>query len=214
MLVLPPSGVSGRRYPLILSIHGGPHGSDEPSWNLQDQLLAATGYAVLHVDCRGSLSYGYAFADRIARDFPGPASDDLVGGVDAAIAAGFADPDRLFVTGGSARGELTAWIVGRTHRFKAAVAIKPVINATSEGLTTVQYGSSRSSYGTYPRDNPQLYWRRSPLSLIDHVTTPTLLMFGENDRNTPAGEAEQFYDALKLLGVPAALVLGPDADHA
>ena len=214
LLVMPPGAALGRRYPMILSIHGGPHAFDEPTWSVQDQLLAAAGYALLHVDYRGSLSYGFAFADRIARDFPGAAYDDLMAAVDAAIATGVADPDRLFVTGGSAGGELTAWIVGRTHRFKAAAAVKPVINAVSEGLTTVQYGSGRSSYGAYPWENPQLYWQRSPLSLVDHVTTPTMLMVGENDHNTPAGEAEQFYAALKLLEIPAALVIVPDAGHA
>ena len=213
LLLLAPTERPGRCRPMILSIHGGPHGFDERGWSTQDQLFAAAGYAVLHVDYRGSLSYGFAFADGIARDFPGAAYEDLMSGIDAVVADGMADPNRLFVIGGSAGGELTAWTVGRTHRFRAAVAVKPVINAISESLTTVQYGATKSSYGTYPWQDIQAYWRASPLSLVDQVTTPTLLMVGENDRNTPAGEAEQFYDALKLLGKPTALVIVPDAGH-
>ena len=123
--------------------------------------------------------------------------------VDAAVASGIADPDNLFVTGGSGGGILTAWIVGKTDRFKAAAAQKPVINWTSMALTADGIPSSRRYWmGTMPWENYQSYWARSPLSLIANVKTPTLVVVGSEDYRTPVSEAEQFYAALKLKGVP------------
>jgi len=211
-LVCPPARPC-RNLPLILMIHGGPYGYDDPTWNGEDQLLAAAGYAVLHVNYRGSLGYGFAFADRIARDFPGPSYADLMSGVDAAIAAGIADRDRLFVAGGSAGGMLAAWTVGSTNRFKAAVVVKPVINEISDALVTDQFASLGAAVGKLPWEDPIAYWRRSPLSLVGRVATPTLVMVGEQDHRTPIGEAQQFFNALQLRGVPSRLVLFPDAGH-
>jgi dipeptidyl aminopeptidase/acylaminoacyl peptidase len=120
----------------------------------------------------------------------------------------------LFVTGGSGGGILTAWIVGKTHRFNAAAAQKPVINWTSMALTAdgVPF-FGRYWMGSMPWENYQSYWSRSPLSLVANVKTPTLVVVGSEDYRTPASEAEQFYAALKLKGVPTTFVKVPDASH-
>ena len=129
-------------------------------------------------------------------------------------AAGIADPDNLFVTGGSGGGVLTAWIVGKTNRFRAAVTQKPVIDWASFVLTA-DNPSYFSSYwfGHYPWEDPQGYWARSPLSLVGNVTTPTMVVVGSEDYRTPVSEAEQYYAALQQRGVPTALVKVPGASH-
>ena len=213
-LTLPPGWTPGRRVPLVLAIHGGPYGADDPWWDTQDQLVASAGYAVLHANYRGSISYGFAFSDRIARDYPGPSYTDLMSAVDAAVAQGFADPDRLFVTGGSAGGMLAAWIVGSTDRFRAAVAMKPIINEVSEALTEDQATANRETFGAYPWDDPEAYAARSALGRVGRVRTPTMLVVGDLDKRTPATEAQQFYTALKLRGVPTAFAVMPGAGHA
>lgn len=213
-MMTPPDYDPARRYPTILEIHGGPFASYAPVWSTDDQLYAAAGYVVVYANPRGSTSYGEQFANLIHHNYPSEDYDDLMSVVDAAIATGHADPDNLFVTGGSGGGLLTAWIVGRTNRFRAAVSQKPVINWTSEVLTTDGYNSmARYWFGAMPWEDPQQYWRRSPLSLVGHVTTPTAVMVGENDQRTPPSEAEQFYAALQLRGVPTALIRVPSASH-
>jgi dipeptidyl aminopeptidase/acylaminoacyl peptidase len=212
-MVTPPDYDPSRAYPMILVIHGGPYGADGPSWSSQYQLFASAGYVVVYANPRGSISYGSAFSYQINYDFPDHDYDDLMSVVDAAIARGVADPARLFVTGGSAGGELTAWIVGKTKRFKAAAALKPVIDQTSDILTSDQYLVAGNLFGNFPWQDPSSFWKHSPLSLVGKVATPTLLMVGEEDRRTPPGEAEQFYDALQLRRIPTELVLVPGASH-
>ncbi|MBR0553570.1 S9 family peptidase [Stakelama marina] len=213
-LVTPPTRKSGERVPLILEIHGGPNAAYGPSFSTDDQLYAAAGYAVLYVNPRGSTSYGEEFANLIDRAYPGTDYDDLMAAVDAAIADGTADPDNLFVTGGSGGGVLTAWIVGKTDRFKAAATQKPVINWTSEALTMdMTTFTSRYWFDKKPWEAPMKYWQRSPLSLVGNVKTPTLVVVGSNDYRTPVSEAEQYYAALQIRGVPTALVKVPGASH-
>ena len=213
-MMTPPGYDPSRRYPTILEIHGGPFASYGPLWSSEDQLYAAAGYLVLYANPRGSTSYGEAFADRIHHNYPSQDYDDLISVVDAAIAKGLADPDHLYVTGGSGGGLLTAWIVGKTDRFKAAVAQKPVIDWASEVLTVDVYTfMSKYWFGKTPWEDPEGYWKRSPLSLVGNVRTPTLVMVGEEDRRTPGSEAEQYYAALQLRGVPTALVRVPGAGH-
>jgi dipeptidyl aminopeptidase/acylaminoacyl peptidase len=213
-ITLPPNHVQGRRVPLILEIHGGPYAAYGPHFSTDDQLYAAAGYAVLSVNPRGSTSYGEAFANLIHHAYPGQDYDDLMSAVDAAIAQGFADPERLFVTGGSGGGVLTAWIVGKTNRFRAAATQKPVIDWSSFVLTADGPALfSRYWFGRYPWEDPQGFWARSPLSLVGNVTTPTLVVVGSEDYRTPVSEAEQYYTALQLRGVPTALVKVPGASH-
>lgn len=213
-ILLPPSYQSGQRVPTILEIHGGPAAAYGPHFSTDYQLYAAAGYAVLFTNPRGSTSYGQAFTDGIERAYPGPDYQDLIAAVDGAIAAGLADPDNLFVTGGSGGGVLTSWIVGKTDRFRAAATQKPVINMVSQVLTAdgVPY-FARYWFGKMPWEDPQGYWNRSPLSLVGNVKTPTLVVVGSEDYRTPVSEAEQYYAALQLKGVPTALVKVPGASH-
>ena len=213
-LVLPPGHVRGTRVPTILEIHGGPHAAYGSSFATDYQLYAAAGYAVLYANPRGSTSYGAAFANLIDKDYPSKDYDDLIAAVDAAIAAGVADPANLFVTGGSGGGVLTSWIVGKTDRFRAAATQKPVVNWVSEALTMDGTGfTSRYWFRKQPWEDPAEYWRRSPLSLVGAVKTPTLVVVGAEDYRTPVSESEQYYAALQIRGVPTALVKVPGASH-
>lgn len=213
-LTLPPGYTDGRKVPLILEIHGGPFAAYGPHFSTDNQLYAAAGYAVLSANPRGSTSYGEAFANEIDKAYPGNDYFDLISIVDRAVALGVADPDALFVTGGSGGGVLTSWIVGKTGRFKAAVTQKPVINWTTQALTAdgpAFFG--RYWLGAMPWEKPELYWSRSPLSLVGHVETPTLVIVGAEDYRTPVSESEQYYTALRLRGVPTALIKVPGAGH-
>ncbi len=213
-IAMPPHFDPEKKYPLILEIHGGPFAAYGPQFSPEIQLYAAAGYVVLYTNPRGSTSYGDAFANEIHHNYPGQDYDDLMSGVDAVIARGYIDEDQLYVTGGSGGGVLTAWIVGKTDRFRAAVVAKPVINWLSFSLTsdgTNVY--TRYWFADMPWDNPEAYWARSPLSLVGNVTTPTALMTGEADFRTPIAESEQYYQALQLRKIDTALIRIPEATH-
>lgn len=213
-LTLPPGYAAGQRVPLVLEIHGGPFAAYGPHFSTDNQLYAASGYAVLSVNPRGSTSYGAEFANLIHHAYPGNDYDDLIAMVDKAIADGIADPEQLFVTGGSGGGVLTSWIVGKTNRFRAAATQKPVINWTSQALTADGPAFfAKYWFGKMPWEDQQSYWARSPLSLVANVKTPTLVVVGSEDYRTPVSESEQYYTALKLVGVPTALVKVPGASH-
>ncbi len=213
-LATPPGRAPGTRVPLILEIHGGPNSAYSPGFATDVQLYAAAGYAVLWTNPRGSTSYGAEFANLIDKKYPADDYGDLIAAVDAAIGDGTADADNLFVTGGSGGGVLTAWIVGKTDRFKAAATQKPVINWTSEALTMDNtLFTSRYWFTKLPWEDPMGYWNRSPLSLVGNVKTPTLVVVGSDDYRTPVSESEQYYAALQIRGVPTALVKVPGASH-
>ena len=213
-LVLPPGFDAARKYPLILEIHGGPFAGYGPHFAAELQLYAAAGYVVLYVNPRGSTGYGEEFGNLIHHAYPGQDYDDLMSAVDAAIARGFVDANRLYVTGGSGGGVLSAWIVGKTDRFRAAAVQKPVINWTSFALTADRGDMfHRYWFAAPPWEQPEEYWRRSPLSLVGNVKTPTMVVTGELDYRTPIGESEQYYQALKLRGVDTLLVRVPGAPH-
>ena len=213
-MVTPPNFDAARKYPTILEIHGGPYAAYGPAWSSEDQLYAAAGYVVIYANPRGSTSYGQAFADGIQANYPGHDYDDLMSVVDAAIAKGFVDPNNLFVTGGSGGGLLTAWIVGKTDRFKAAASQKPVIDWASWSLTTDIYLVATGYWFAKPPWQDQAnYWSHSPLSLVGSVKTPTLVMVGEEDHRTPPSEAEQYYQALQVANVPTTLIRVPGASH-
>ncbi len=213
-IVKPPGFDPGKKYPFLLEIHGGPFAMYAPSFAAEIQLYAAAGYVVLYMNPRGSTGYGEEFANLIHHDYPDKDYDDLMSGVDAVIGRGYVDNQRLFVTGGSGGGVLTAWIVGHTDRFRAAVVVKPVINWTSFVLTgDVNNYFYRYWFGEFPWDDIQAYWRRSPLAYVGNVKTPTMLITGEVDYRTPSSEAEQFYQALKLRKIDTALVRVPNASH-
>jgi len=213
-MVTPPDFDPSKKYPLILEIHGGPFSAYGPTFATDMQLYAAAGYIVVYSNPRGSTSYGEEFANTIDRNYPSHDFDDLMSVVDAAVAKGSVDPARLYVTGGSGGGALTAWIVGKTNRFRAAASQKPVINWSSEVLTTDGYTFMGPYwFGKMPWEDPQAYWARSPLSLVGNVKTPTLVVVGTEDNRTPPSEAEQYFNALQFRGVPTALVRVPGASH-
>jgi len=213
-IVKPPGFDANTKYPLILEIHGGPFATYGPHFSAEVQLYAAAGYVVLYTNPRGSTSYGTDFANEINHNYPGQGYDDLMSGVDAIIERGYVDENNLFVTGGSGGGVLSAWIVGKTDRFAAAVVAKPVINWISWALTAdMSTFGSQYWFGDMPWDDPDAYWARSPLSLVGNVTTPTALLTGEQDHRTPIGESEQYYQALKLRKIDSALIRVPEASH-
>ncbi|MCX7554908.1 S9 family peptidase [Marinicella sp. S1101] len=213
-LVKPPHFDPNKKYPLILEIHGGPFASYGSVFSAEVQLFAAAGYVVLYANPRGSTGYGQEFANLIHHDYPNNDYHDLMSGVDKAIESGYVDADQLFVTGGSGGGVLTAWIVGHTDRFKAAVVAKPVIN----WISFVLYADNPGFFYKYwfpnkPWEDTENYLKRSPLSYVGNVTTPTMLLTGEEDFRTPIAESEQYYSALKLQKVESAMVRIPGASH-
>ena len=213
-IVKPPDFDPNRRHPLILEIHGGPISNYGDRFSAEIQLMAAAGYVVLYANPRGSTSYGEEFGDLLYRNYPGEDYDDLISGVDAVIERGYVDEKNLFVTGGSAGGIMTAWIVGKTDRFRAAVSQKPVVNWISKTLTADNwYGYYVSRYEGLPWENPEPYWRFSPISLAGNVTTPTLFITGEEDLRTPLSESYQMYHALKFRGIDTAVIRLPGASH-
>jgi acylaminoacyl-peptidase len=213
-IVTPPDFDATKKYPMILEIHGGPFASYGSVYSAEIQAFAAAGYVVLYSNPRGSTSYGQEFGNLIHHDYPNHDYDDLMSGVDAVINKGYVDDKNLFVTGGSGGGVLTAWIVGKTDRFKAAVVAKPVINWYSFVLYAdgVQF-FSKYWFGKKPWEDPESYLKRSPLTYVGNVTTPTMLLTGEEDFRTPIAESEQFYAALKLENVETAMVRIPGASH-
>jgi acylaminoacyl-peptidase len=213
-IVKPPRFDPKKKYPLILEIHGGPYANYGARFTAEIQLYAAAGYVILYTNPRGSTGYGEEFAQLINGNYPGHDYDDLMSGVDAVLARGYIDKDNLFVTGGSGGGILTAWIVGKTNRFRAAVAVKPVINWYSIALTSdISVFVTRNWFPGPPWEHVEEYLKHSPISLVGNVKTPTMLMTGEEDFRTPMSEAEQFYQALKLRKVDTALVRVPGASH-
>jgi dipeptidyl aminopeptidase/acylaminoacyl peptidase len=211
-LIKPAEFEPGKKYPLLLWIHGGPWAMYNVAFNWEWQHFAANGYAVLYTNPRGSTGYGQDFVNGIQYSYPGKDYDDLMAGVDAAIAKGFIDKDNLFVCGGSGGGVLTAWIVGHTGRFRAAVSMRPVIDWHSFVGTTDGHMWYRQ-FRKYPWEDPMEYALRSPLHYVANVTTPTMVMTGEADLRTPIGQSEEYYRALKTLKKDTLLVRMPDEYH-
>ena len=213
-IIKPPGFDPAKKYPMILEIHGGPFANYGDRFDVEKQLMAAGGYVVLYTNPRGSTSYGEEFGNLIHHAYPGDDFFDLDSGVDAVIAKGYVDDKNLFVTGGSGGGVLTAWMVGRTNRFRAALAFYPVINWYSFALTADMAPMAVSNwFPGFPWDNLQNYESRSLLSVVKNVKTPTLIMTGEEDYRTPMSESEQYYKALKMLGVETVLVRVPGEAH-
>lgn len=213
-VALPPNFDSNKKYPLILEIHGGPHAAYGPHFSMEVQLMAAKGYVVVWSNPRGSSSYGEDFGNLIHHNYPSEDYNDLMDVVDTVVSEGYIDEEQLFITGGSGGGVLTAWSIGKTDRFAAAVVAKPVINWVSFALTADAYPYfSQYWMAGMPWDIAEKLWDRSPLSLVGNVQTPTLLLTGEADYRTPISESEQYYQALKLRGIDAAMVRIPGASH-
>ena len=213
--ITPPDFDPNKKYPLILEIHGGPHSAYGPYFSAELQMMAAEGYVVFYDNHRGSLSYGEDFALLLQYKYSSEEDfADHMSGIDALIEKGFVDGDNLFIAGGSAGGIAAAYAVGLTDRFNAAVAAKPVINWVSKTLTAdSMVGQIYHQFPGPPWEHLDHYWKRSPLSLVGNVTTPTMLLTGESDRRTPISETEQFYQALRLKGVESVMIRMPGASH-
>ena len=213
-IVKPPNFDNSKKYPLILEIHGGPHTNYGFHFSSEVQLFASKGYVVLYTNPRGSTSYGKEFANLIHHNYPSQDYDDLISGVDNLIDKGYIDEKNLFVTGGSGGGVLTSWIIGKTDRFRAAVVAKPVINWYSFVLYADNIGYFyKYWFNDLPWNDPDSYLKRSPISYVGNVKTPTMVLTGEKDYRTPMAESEQFYAGLKLNKVESMLVRIPNANH-
>ncbi|MGA9768524.1 MAG: S9 family peptidase [Blastocatellia bacterium] len=211
-IVKPPDFDQSKKYPLMLYIHGGPHSMYGVGFNFEFQNHAAEGYVVLYTNPRGSTGYGQEFGNAIKFNYPGQDYDDLMNGVDAVIRKGYIDEKSLFVCGGSGGGVLTSWIVGHTNRFAAAVVMKPVINWYSF-VGTTDGSSWYYNFKRLPWEDPEEHLRRSPITYVGNVKTPTMLMTGELDLRTPMEQTEQFYRALKLRKVDTMMVRVQDEYH-
>jgi dipeptidyl aminopeptidase/acylaminoacyl peptidase len=212
-IIQPPDFDPAKKYPLMLQIHGGPFADYGDRFDFEKQVWASMGYVVLYTNPRGSTSYGEEFANLIHHAYPGDDFYDLNSGVDAVIAKGYIDTNNLFVTGGSGGGVLTCWVIEHTERFRAAASLYPVINWYSFALTSDIPFITKYWFPGNPWDNTEQYMQRSLTNLVAKVKTPTLVMTGEADYRTPISEAEQFYEALKLLNVDAVLVRVPEEPH-
>ena len=206
----------GRRYPMVVMIHGGPHGQQGPAFNLKAQAYAAHGFASLMVNYRGSTGYGQNFSDAIFRDQNGAEARDVLAGVDEALRKyPWIDGGKLGIEGGSYGGQLTNWLITRTNRFKAAIPTAGISNLVSFNYMAYYHDYLAVEFGAYPHENDLLdvLWQRSPLKHVARVKTPTMFIHGENDNDVPIAEAEQFFIALKDIGVETIMLRYPREGH-
>jgi len=205
-IVKPPAFDAGKKYPLILEIHGGPFAMYNVGFSYMFQNFAANGYVVLYTNPRGSTGYGDAFSNGIDHNYPGPDYDDLMAGVNAVIGRGYVDTTRMYVSGCSGGGVLSSWVIGHTNRFAAAAVRCPVIDWISmAGQTDIPLFTFSFFHQAF-WDKPDEWLAHSSLMHVGRVTTPTLLMTGELDRRTPIPQTEAYYAALKLRGVPTVML--------
>ena len=206
-VIKPPGFDPSRRYPMMLVIHGGPHGMYNGGFNFGWQEHSANGYVVLYTNPRGSSGYGTEFGNAIQYDYPNNDFHDLMSSVDELLSRGYVDEDNMFVYGCSGGGVLTAWVVGHTDRFRAASSNCPVTNWLAfpgevDGNPLRWY----ADFEHFPWEDPSEHIRRSPIMYVGNVTTPTMLMTGELDLRTPMSQTEQFYQALKAQNKPTAML--------
>lgn len=211
-IVKPPNFDPSRKYPMMLAVHGGPHGMYNGGFNFAFQEHAANDYVVVYTNPRGSTGYGTEFANAINHDYPGADMPDLMNGVDEMLRRGYIDENNLFVYGCSGGGILTTYIVGNTDRFTAASANCPIVNWMSAMGTSDAISYTRTFEKPFWED-PTEWMDRSSIFYVGNVTTPTMLMTGERDLRTPMGQTEEFYQALQYVGVPTVMLRFQDEWH-
>jgi dipeptidyl aminopeptidase/acylaminoacyl peptidase len=212
----PPRAGEGieRRPPAILEIHGGPMAMYGWSFFFEFQLLVSHGYAVVFTNPRGSTGYGRAFSAAVNGDWGGKDFQDIMAGIDAAVANGWVDPDRLGVAGGSYGGYMTNWTVGHTDRFKAAVTMRCVSNMASIfGTGDLDWILTIDSMDAVPWKNLDRLMEHSPITYVERITTPLLILHGDRDLRCPISEGEQLFTALKLLGREVRMVRFEGQSH-
>jgi len=215
-LTKPPHADPTGKYPMIVMIHGGPHGQQGPAFNHRAQVYAGRGWAALMVNYRGSTGYGQEFSDAIARDQDGGEAKDVLAAVDVALARyGWIDRERLGVEGGSYGGQLTNWIVTQTDRFKAAVPAASISNLVSHNYMSVYHDYLQQEYGAKPHVGGIVdrLWERSAIRFVSRVKTPVMFVHGDNDQLVNPAEIEQFFIALKDVGVETVMVRYPREGH-
>lgn len=212
-----PTRIDGAtKHPLIVMIHGGPHSQQGPGFNHRAQAYAARGWGALMVNYRGSTGYGQGFANAIARDQNGAEARDVLAAVDAALARyPWLDPDRLGVEGQSYGGQLSNWLVTQTDRFKAAVPAASISNLVSHNYMSVYHDYLEQEYGAKPHHDGivDLLWERSAIRYVHRVKTPVMFIHGDNDQLVNPAEIEQFFIALKDVGVETVMVRYPREGH-
>ncbi len=205
-----------RKYPLILNIHGGPHGQQGPAFNFKNQVYATKGWATLMVNYRGSTGYGQAFTDGVFADQNGNEGQDVLYGLSAAMRRNiWIDRDRLGIEGTSYGGQLSAWLITQTNMFKAAIPTAAITNIISYNYMTYYNQYEQMEWGAFPHQGNlmDVLWERSALKHIANVHTPTMMVHGENDPDVPIAEAEQYYIALRDVGNDAIMVRYPREGH-
>ena len=215
-LTYPSNFQANRKYPLIVVIHGGPHGQQGQAFNLKNQIYSSHGWATLMVNYRGSTGYGQAFTDAVFGDQNGNEAQDVLYGVGAAMRRYlWIDRDRLGVEGTSYGGQLSAWLITQTNMFKAAIPTAAITNIISYNYMTYYNQYEQMEWGMFPHQGNlmDVLWERSALKHVAKARTPTLLMHGENDNDVPIAEAEQFYIALRDVGVDTVMVRYPREGH-
>jgi dipeptidyl aminopeptidase/acylaminoacyl peptidase len=204
------------KHPLIVNIHGGPHGQNGPAFSFRNQIYAARGWAVLNVNYRGSTGYGQKFADAVFGDQDGNEGQDVLYGVSAAVRRyPWIDRERMGIEGVSYGGQLTDWLITQTNEFKAAVPIAGISNLVSYNYMTYYNQYEEMEFGQFLHQGNlmDVAWERSALKHVAAAHTPTMLMHGENDNDVPIAEAEQFFIALKDVGTEAVFVRYPREGH-
>jgi dipeptidyl aminopeptidase/acylaminoacyl peptidase len=204
------------KHPLIVNIHGGPHGQNGPAFNIKNQVYASHGYAVLNVNFRGSTGYGQKFADAVFGDQNGNEAQDVLYGVSAAVRRNlWIDRERMGIEGVSYGGQLTEWLITQTNEFKAAIPTAGIVNLVSYNYMTYYNQYEEMEFGQFLHQGTlmDVAWQRSALKYVSAAHTPTLILHGENDNDVPIAEAEQFFIGLKDVGTEAVFVRYPREGH-